>query len=621
MPRLRRLAAVAVAAASTVAGLLVPIEANAAEAPAIFSLGVETHVLENQVIGHVIDWSVSDSWADGNITLTFEDESFDVVEQVTLPTIGATSGSTRVDWLPRGVTHAAVVKVNDGAGHTTSYSLEMGDSLLDDVWFATFVDAPDVPVAPTIADLVPGPDAGEIAVLCSRVDGNGLPILEYSLTAVPMEGGETVVRSRRGPSGCSNVISGLVPGRPYSIAATARTGAGTSRESLAAWTIAGANAPEAPTGLTSTVGDQSVRLQWTQPFSGGEQLRAYAVEIRNSAGRVVEDGVLAHEWGDADTYLDVSELQNGDSYDFRVQAYTNRGWGDWSQWSDPFVPTSGVVPTHTTVTASWAAPGVLSVTWEEPYTGPSDPVLEFEIRLDTPEGLITVSNLRCCSWTSESEFDSTQSHGVEVRARNSAGWSEWSQITDATGIDKPDQLGELAVWGGWRSALASWTEPAATATSFGYLLTPGRVAGAGPGEVTESTTGSFERLSPGQDYVVSVWGLNDLGEPGPTASVLLRGTEIVIREPVSTPVAGQAVTVRGRTLTTFADRGLVGRTVVLQRKRADARGFRTLDPSAVTTAHGRFAISYLPRAGISYRVALLGESGLGGSAAPLLVAS
>lgn len=89
----------------------------------------------------------------------------------------------------------------------------------------------------------------------------------------------------------------------------------------------------------------------------------------------------------------------------------------------------------------------------------------------------------------------------------------------------------------------------------------------------------------------------------------------------TTLTIGQLGEVRGRSTTTSDGAGIAGVTLVLQRRAVGASTFRATDITAVTRPLGRFDVSFVPRAGVEYRVALLGQPGLGGSAARLPAAS
>ena len=69
--------------------------------------------------------------------------------------------------------------------------------------------------------------------------------------------------------------------------------------------------------------------------------------------------------------------------------------------------------------------------------------------------------------------------------------------------------------------------------------------------------------------------------------------------------------------TTFDDAPTAGTTVIIQRKLSNGSVYRSLGVSDVTGARGRFSIKFTPRRGVSYRVALVGQVGLGASIAEL----
>lgn len=84
-------------------------------------------------------------------------------------------------------------------------------------------------------------------------------------------------------------------------------------------------APQEPVNLAVTVGDNSVSLSWSPPFSnGGSNITDYVLEYKLSSGGVwsiFADGVST------DTYGVVSGLSNDNAYDFRVSAVNTIGSG------------------------------------------------------------------------------------------------------------------------------------------------------------------------------------------------------------------------------------------------------------------------------------------------------
>lgn len=70
--------------------------------------------------------------------------------------------------------------------------------------------------------------------------------------------------------------------------------------------------------------DETVRITWTAPTSGGSVEGYELVASYNGTEQVIYDGA-PNEW--------TGVLTEGD-WTFRVRAYNRSGFGPWSEWSD-----------------------------------------------------------------------------------------------------------------------------------------------------------------------------------------------------------------------------------------------------------------------------------------------
>lgn len=88
---------------------------------------------------------------------------------------------------------------------------------------------------------------------------------------------------------------------------------------------AGVFVPQKPLNLAVAIGDRSVDLSWSQPFSnGGSLITDYIVEYKLTSGGVwVEFPVVVS----ANTFASVTSLSNDTQYSFRVSAVNDIGQG------------------------------------------------------------------------------------------------------------------------------------------------------------------------------------------------------------------------------------------------------------------------------------------------------
>jgi hypothetical protein len=606
---------VLVAATVAVGGLLGPVHsASAVTSPTITSLGVETHVIPSPNTDTVIDWAVAGAFGSNQMTVDLYSEALDETISVTWSTGGNSSGS---DLVPRtllgdGIYYATRARLQTGAGSQISYQLYFDAPLLDDVWFANGVDAPSAPTAPVVTnDTMPGPEIGEIAVWCDPSDGHGLPVLDYTLTATPVGGGAPTTLTRSGTR-CSDVVSGLDPGLSYDLTAVGRTGVGSSPTSNALTDVALAGPPAAPTDVTAVTGDRSVDISWSRPESYHQIVDAYAVEVQCNG----QHGYLVQTAGgvEALTSTTIEGLTNGCAGSVRVTAHSTKGWGVASDWIT-FVPTSGQPPAvPTDVAASWTTDSAIHLSWAWTDLPVGDGPTDYEVELTRDGETPTTADASCCSWTSDSGLDQNHVYAIRVRAHNSAGWSDWADAVTLGGANLPGAVADLQVLGRYWRGTATWSPPV-TGTAEGYRVSvaEGREAGdCSLGSEVPESPAPLESLQPGVDYVVSVCAENSIGESGPATSMLLAGTEVRTRSDIQPAVPGEPFTIQGRAIATFDGTGIAGTTLTLQRRRAS--GFRSVGVEAFTGSRGRFTMEFIPRRNADYRLALVHQAGLGGSA-------
>lgn len=612
-------------AAVLASALMVPLTplAHAVSAPAITALSVNNHT-----IGIADDGVLA--WA-SEFEATSADLGVDFINK-------ATSHRVTVDWdaaavragdltipagtFAQGIYYAESASISDSAGGAHYYSVYEDVPLLDDAWFAVRANPPARPSAPVMSeDTMGGPLAGELAVVCSNSNGNGLPILDYTLTATPVGGGEPVLWTHSGASRCSDVISGLVPGAAYDVTAVARTGVGVSASSNVLRDAALPAPPTAPTNLAATPSADSALLEWEPSNGYGQQILYYHVQWL--AGDTLDENVVvAVGSADAAPSLSITDLLDGTSYSFRVRGKSSQGWGEWSAWSARFTTNADALPVPSSVKASWTETGAITVEWVDASAPVDDPATAYEVEVAGAGGMASSGEVSCCSWTTDGPVDVNESYEVRLRAENLAGWSGWSTVYTLFPVRPPSSVQSLVVTGRYGRANVSWQEPLTGTPEGGYGFS---VVDLGPfgvtrTSVTDDTSLRVDALTPGVDYLVSVWAIGELGRTGDSQMVRLDGTQTTVRA-ATTLTIGQPGEVRGRSTTTSNGLGIGGATVVLQRRAVGASTFRSTDITAVTRPLGRFDLSFVPRAGVEYRVALVGQPGLGGSAALLTPAS
>lgn len=229
--------------------------------------------------------------------------------------------------------------------------------------------ATSVPARPVIVSATAGNGTATVAWTPPANDG-GAPVIDY------------LVKSTAGDyrvTGATHIVMyGLQNDQVYRFTVRARNAFGTGAESELSAEVtprAPVLVPAAPTDVRATSGDQSIRLEWTQPEAPVDA-PVLGYEVERSEG--------AHEASFATEYFVVG-LQNGQDYSFRVRAFNAHGRGEWSAPSDSVTP-AGTPDAPIAVTAS-PGNGQATVEWNPPEETGGVPIDYYLVRTndETPD--------------------------------------------------------------------------------------------------------------------------------------------------------------------------------------------------------------------------------------------
>ena len=180
--------------------------------------------------------------------------------------------------------------------------------------------APDAPSAPTLT-------AGETWLEASWTApaDNGAAITGYDLHY--RETGGSWQDANHTGTGPTKRITGLTADTAYEVRVRASNseGAGDWSPAASARTEPAAEAPDAPSAPTLTVGTTWVEASWTAPADNGAAITGYDVHYRETGGN----------WQDAShagtsTTKRIDGLAADTAYEVRVRASNAEGAGDWS---------------------------------------------------------------------------------------------------------------------------------------------------------------------------------------------------------------------------------------------------------------------------------------------------
>ena len=262
--------------------------------------------------------------------------------------------TTTVTGLTNGTTYYLTVKAVNAIGSSPASSEVFA------------IPAGTVPGAPTGVNATPGLASATVAWTAPSNLG-GSAVTRYTAVAADStasaRGGQTCTWTT-GPLSC--IVSGLTDGDSYTFTVTATNSVGTSAPSTASSAVVPAlSAPLALTSLVATPGNHNVVLTWTAPSNGGAAIIGYNLYEGTTAGSEnygspVNGGILITA-----TSVTVSNLTNGHTYYFTVEAVNAVGSAPASNeaWAIPAATTSDA-PQN--VAASLAGNGTVVVSWVSP---------------------------------------------------------------------------------------------------------------------------------------------------------------------------------------------------------------------------------------------------------------
>ena len=203
----------------------------------------------------------------------------------------------------------------------------------------------------------------------------------------------------------------------------------------------------------------TIALTWTEPADNGDPITRYEIQWS-------EDGA-ANSWnplviaGASDTSYDDSNLDPGTQRYYQVRAVNDTGEGSWSTVRNAVTPPA--MPSAPTLYAQANGENAIDLSWDPPFDDGGADIRGYELQVSTNGGQ-TYSRLTNPSASARAYTHSGLKPGNErhyqLRARNRAGWGEFSQpafsIT-ATGVPTAPSLTARA--NGSTEIKLSWTKP------------------------------------------------------------------------------------------------------------------------------------------------------------------
>ncbi len=343
------------------------------------------------------------------------------------------------------------------------------------------------------------------------------------------------------------IVTSLINGQTYYFRILAENDVGTSIPSDVINAIP-ATVAGAPTNLAATVGNTEVSLSWTAPLStGGSPITDYLVEYSSDSGStwtIFDDGTSTT------TTTTVTNLLNGQSYDFRVFTINSVGPSNPSVLIDITPATVPAAPTNLTATAGDTT---VSLSWTAPTNIGGSPITDYLVEYSDDAGdtwNVFDDDISTTPTSTVTDLSNGQSYDFRVSTITSVGTSISSDVVDATPVTTPDAPTNLSATAGNTEVSLTWTTPVITGGSdiTDYLVehsTDGSTWTTFDDDISTETSATVTDLSNGQSYSFRVSAINEVGTG--TSSLVVDAT------PATTPEAPtNLVTVHGNTQVTLS---------------------------------------------------------------------
>lgn len=392
---------------------------------------------------------------------------------------------------------------------------------------ATVRGKPETPAAPTVVEV----RNARVVLSWSPPSNNGAPITGYRVHS------DSGVQQDCPSTTCT--IGGLRNGEEYRFTVVAVNEVGDSAPSAASGVARPDAKPDTPQAPTVVGGDRSLQVSWTPPINEGSPIADYTVEISPSPANGSQRA------GVTGTSLSVTDVQNGVSYQVRVQARNSApDPSEWSAFSAVVTP-AGIPLTPSAPTAQRAASsvngGVIDVEWTEPDdNGGEISKYDLQVRkggmlVDTKAGLTGTS-------VQVTGLSTADAYTFSVIAYNLVGASPPSAPSATiTPYGLPATVGAVTATAADGSAKLTFTSPADNGSPItGWQVS---VNGGGYQSWSANPGGSYTGLTNGTAYTFAVRAVNAAGSgPDSSASAAITPFGTPKAPTISGAAAGKSVT-------------------------------------------------------------------------------
>ncbi|QSB04496.1 fibronectin type III domain-containing protein [Natronoglycomyces albus] len=261
--------------------------------------------------------------------------------------------------------------------------------------------------------------------------------------------------------------------------------------------------------LVANGGNGEVTLSWEAAPNNGSALTKYEIE-GNGETREVAPGQRV---------VDISDLTNGETYEFTVTAFNGEGSGPPVS-TGPVMPSDEVPGAVSSVDATVTPGGGVDLSWPE-ADDQGNPISHYTIEEVNTDG--DRRSVGQANGTSTSIAPEDLSVGEPVAFQvttvaNSGSASEPSPLSDTvTPFDVPDAPGNMYAETDQTSSGSinvSWDQ----ARANGSVVTEYRVSAGGQTTSTDGTTATLDGFADGEQVEVQVVAVNEAGESEPATA-------------------------------------------------------------------------------------------------------
>ena len=294
---------------------------------------------------------------------------------------GSTSTSYTITGLDKNTEYDVKVRAVNSAGNGTASST---------VTKTTATTTPSAPQSLTFSTT----QTTITAEWTAPTDNGGATISRYD---VRIDGGSWIDAGLD----LEHVFGSLDPNTEYDIDVAAVNSAGRGTQ-VSGSSTTDATTPNAPTGLSVTIGETTADLSWTAPSdNGGESITSYEVSS--------DDGGTWTDTGDTDLTYQFTGLTANTEYDFKVRAVNSEGSGTASSTVTATTNAAAAAlgfGAGTIANQAWEVGTAVSVTLPE-ATGGQGTIAYSLAPATLPDGITFTAGTRVLAGTPTDRFTST----------------------------------------------------------------------------------------------------------------------------------------------------------------------------------------------------------------------